>query len=46
MLTVSHDISFITGDIDRAFVVNRGLQDLSSDEVKEDKLMSYYRGEV
>lgn len=46
VLTVSHDISFITGDIDRAFVVNRSLQDLSAADIQEDKLMTYYRGGV
>ena len=46
VLTVSHDISFITGDIDRAFVVNRNLQDLDASDIEEDKLMSYYRGEI
>lgn len=44
LITVSHDISYMTGDIDRAFLVNKGLKELSKAELESDQLMHLYRG--
>ena len=44
LITVSHDIAYMTGDVDRAFLVNKGLHELTKDELASDQLMHLYRG--